>query len=169
MAEVEKKQNWFMRHKIWTAIIVVFIVISIGNSGKSSDTKSVTQPSQPAQEQPTANKPAEKPTAVPISYETVDAKSMIAEFDENQLAAEKKLIQFTAKIINISEDIMGNPFLSLAPTSASDTYFGTSIQCVFKNKEDLTTLKNGQKVTLNGEAQKQTIGIITVKNCQVVK
>lgn len=175
MAETsEKKQNWFMQHKVLTGMIIFFIILMIGGSGgnkKESVAQDLnTQPVQEVKKEET--KPAEKPTEVPPTYETVDTKVMITEFDENQLAAEKKyekkLIQFTAKIKNISEDIMGTPFLSLAPPTASDTYFGTTIKCNFKNKDDITTVKKNQKVIVKGEAQSQDLGIITVDNCQIV-
>jgi ethanolamine utilization cobalamin adenosyltransferase len=44
---------------------------------------------------------------------------------------------------------------------------GTSIQCYFDNKEDLLSLKNGQKVTLRGKVDTQMMNVL-VKSCEVV-
>lgn len=173
----EKKPNWFKRHKILTGILVLIIVsMFIGAAGDSSNKSTTSQPTtQPVvteQEAPSATK-APKPTATPLSYEQVDAKAMITEFDENQLAAEKKyekkLVEFKAKISNISEDVFGTPFLSLVPTSSGDAYFGTSLKCNFENSDAITAVKKGQIVTIQGEVGTQSMGIIVVKDCKLVE
>ena len=76
-------------------------------------------------------------------------------------------MQFTGYIKNISEDILGSPFLSINPNT-DKYYFGTNIQCFFKDKSELTSLKNGQKVTLQGRLTSQSLGIIVIKDCKVV-
>jgi hypothetical protein len=156
----EKKPNWFKRHKVLTGILVLFILFTlIGAASGSSDTSTGTASPQPT-------------TAAAPSYEQVDAKAMITEFDENQLSAEKKykkkLVEFEAKISNISEDVLGTPFLSLVPLASGDAYFGTSIKCNFDNSDALTALKKGETVTVRGEVDTQSIGIIGVNKCSVV-
>lgn len=105
----------------------------------------------------------------PVEAIEVNTSSFIKEFDENQLAAEEKykdkIIRFSGYIRNISEDIMGSPFLSINPTS-DEYYYGTNIQCMFKEKSELTSLKNGQSITLEGKVDNQSIGIIVIKNCK---
>jgi hypothetical protein len=96
----------------------------------------------------------------------------IAAFDKNQLSAEEKykgkLIEFTAKVQNISE-VMGSPFLSLEPETPEESYFGTTIQCFFKDKSQLLSLANGQKVTVQGTVDTESFGVIGVEDCQVVQ
>ena len=102
----------------------------------------------------------------------VNTQEFIAEFDKNQLAAEEKykgkLIEFSAYIDNISEDILGSPFLSLKPTN-TEYYFDTSIQCFFADKSELISLQNGQKVTVQGKVDTQSLGIIVIKECKVIE
>ena len=96
----------------------------------------------------------------------------IAEFDKNQLAAEEKyaekIVELTAYIDNISEDIMGDPFLSLKPVD-EEYYFDPSVQCTFKDTSALTSLENGQSVTVRGKVSSQSLGIISIKDCEVVQ
>jgi multidrug efflux pump subunit AcrA (membrane-fusion protein) len=91
----------------WGLIIFVILAVigAVSSGGKPASTPASS----------TATKVTEvKAEVVPVQ---VDAKSFIAEFDKNQLAAEEKYknktIQFTAIIKNISEDVMGSPFYRL--------------------------------------------------------
>ncbi|OQY69194.1 hypothetical protein B6D29_00065, partial [Microgenomates bacterium UTCPR1] len=69
-------------------------------------------------------------------------------------------------IKNISEDIMGSPYLSLEPQNGE--MFGTSIQCFFKDKSALTTVENGNTVTVQGTVDSQSLGIIMLKECSIL-
>lgn len=146
-------------------IIVLFVIIgAVGGGGKKE-----TPPTAPAGEQREEARPEEEqPIEEALSVSTAE---FITEFDENQLAAEEKykdkLIEFTAVIGNISEDILGTPFLSLKPT-AEEFYMGTTIKCSFKEKSELTAVKNGQTVTLQGVVDTQSLGIISIKSCKIV-
>lgn len=151
-----------MRHKIITGIIILVVIIGIASSGGSSQSTSNSGSGTPtAQEQQS------------ITYEKTDTKAMIEAFDNNQLAAEKqykdKHVEITAQIKNISEDIVGTSFLSLEPVNAGDFYVGTTIKCSFKNSDDLLSVKNGGKVTLKGKVKEQSLGIITIDDCQIVE
>lgn len=162
MSDVEKKPSWFARHKILTGILVIVIVGMIGkSSGGSSSTGSSTTSS------PTPQATQE------ISYEKVDTKAMIGEFDANQLSAESKYkdkyVEFRGVIKNISEDIASNPYLSIEPPSAGDYYMGTTIKCSFKSKDALMNVQNKQTVTLRGQVKSQTLGIISLDKCSIVQ
>jgi len=154
----------------WIGIVfVVLVIISlIGGSDSNknkSQTSSETSNTTKAETKPT---PEEKP----ISPTDIAMADLIADFDKNQLSAEEtykdKLIQTTGYISNISEDIIGNPFLSLKPTT-EEYYFGTTVQCLFKEKSELTSLENGQQVTVTGTVKTQSLGIISVDGCKVVE
>ena len=117
------------------------------NNNTAANTDSAQQ-AQNAQEEPT------------VEATKVVTTDFIAEFDKNQLAAEEKykdkLVEFTAVIANISEDIMGTPFLSLKP-SDDKYYVGTTIKCDFKEKSQLTSFANGQTITLQGSVSTQSL------------
>lgn len=161
----EKKGNWFMRHKIITGIIILVVIIGVASSGGSSQSTSSNSGS--------GTPSTQEQQAQIITYEKTDTKAMIEAFDNNQLAAEKqykdKYVEITAQIKNISEDIVGTSFLSLEPVNAGDFYVGTTIKCSFKNSDDLLTVKNGQKVTLNGKVKEQSLGIISIDECQIAE
>lgn len=113
----------------------------------------------------------QKETEKPKETLKVEILPFIKDFDENQLAAEEKYkdkyIEFSGYIKNISEDITGSPFLSIYPNT-DQYYYGTYIQCFFEEKSDLISLKNGQKVSIQGKFSSQTLGIIVVKDCKVI-
>ncbi len=149
------QRGWFARHPILTGLLLLIIISAIasgGNAKKDSATDS--------------NKSAADTTVTPV-----DTTSFIAEFDQNQLSAETKykntLVQFTGVINNISEDIVGTPFLSIKPSS-DQYYFGTTIKCSFKNQSDLLNVQNGQTIKLQGKVNSQTLGIIGIDNCGII-
>lgn len=166
MAE-EKKKNWFVRHKVLTAIIVVFVIIGIAGAGGSDSSTGTSGKSDDAM--------VKEETMVDdsMTYEEVSTSEMIAAFDDNQLAAEKtykgKGVQLTARIKNISEDITGTPFLSLEPSDAEEYYFGTTVQCMFENSDDLLSVSNDSLVTVKGVVDEQSLGIILVEDCMIVE
>lgn len=145
------------------AFIVIMIIGAISSGGKSPNTTSNTN-----------NTPSSQPTkGAPEEAIKLDTKSFVAEFDANKLTAEDKykgkLVEFTGVIKNISQDVMGSYFLSIEPPSSGDYYFGTSIQCFFKDKSELTSLANKQTVKLQGRVDSMSLGIVVIKDCSVNK
>jgi len=136
-------------------IIIVIIVVATGGAVNEA-TKTTTN-----------NETTKEATKTPTK---VDTTAFIAEFDNNQLAAEDKYkdkyIEFTAVIKNISS-ALGSPYLSLAANADAFTLSG--IQCSFSSKDALTSLSNGQTVTLQGTVKNQTMGSVTVDDCKVIK
>ena len=165
------QRGWARRHPILTGLLILFIVGSVmaaagGGENKTrttSNTASKTDSAQPTQSA------QEEPAAKATKVVTTD---FIAEFDKNQLAAEEKykdkLVEFTAVIANISEDILGTPFLSLKP-SDDKYYVGTTIKCDFKEKSQLTSFANGQTITLQGSVSTQSLGVISIKDCKAIQ
>ncbi len=154
----------------WIGIVfVVLVIISlIGGSDSNKNKSQTNSTSSNTTIEGTKPTPEEKP----ISPKNIAMAELIADFDKNQLSAEEtykdKFIQTTGYISNIAEDILGNPFLSLKPTT-EEYYFGTAVQCLFKEKSELTSLENGQQVTVTGTVKTQSLGIISVDSCNVVK
>lgn len=160
------QRNWFMKHKIITGILVIIIVFGlIGAAGgsKSSNTSSSSNGSSDTYTQTTAAKPT------PM---VIDATALVGEYDKNKLAAQDKytgkVVQTTAFIDNISSDITESYYLSLKP-SDDQYYTGTTLQCYFNDKSALTSLSNGQQVTVQGTMQDMSLGIVEMKDCSVVK
>lgn len=155
--------------KIVGGIFLVLIVLGIigaaagGGKGTSSGSATSNQQSTQAQAQPEAPKVATK----------VEAQTIVGDFDKNKLSATDKykgnLYEFTAKVKNISEDITGSPFLSLEPVGVDQYYFGTTLQCFFKDTSPLKSLANGQSVTLRGTNDGMSIGIVLFKDCEIIK
>lgn len=155
-------RSWFARHPILTVILALFVLSVFGSAMGGSKTTSTTQKTTGKTET------AVEPTKVEALK--VDALSFVTEFDKNQLKAEEtykdKWVELTAVIKNISEDITGSPFLSLEPQNGK--MFGTSIQCLFKDKSSLTSVENGNTATVQGKVSSQSLGIIVLKECSLV-
>jgi len=152
------KKPFFKRKWVWGVGILLLLIIIVAASG-SEDTST---------QSPSAE---DTPVAIGEVME-VNITAFVAEFDRNQLAAEEKYenkhIRFTGEIKNISQDIVGKFFLSMQPIGAGEYYFGTTIQCYFNDRSSLTSLENGQRVTLQGKVTSQTLGSVLVENCSVV-
>jgi hypothetical protein len=46
---------------------------------------------------------------------------------------------------------------------------GTTIKCTFEDKDDLINISNGQTVTIKGKLDQQSLGIISIDECQLVE
>ena len=151
------------------AIILLVFFISALLAGPSGTTNKKTKGGDNVQE--VNHQDIIKPTTTPIVKPIkVEIGSFIKEFDSNQLAAEskysKKTIQLTGYVDNISEDILGNYFITLRP-SKDKYYVGTQVQCFFDNRKVLLHIKNGEKVTVIGRFQSQDLGIIGIEHCKL--
>ncbi len=156
------QRNWFRRHPILTGLLVLIVIGIIGSAsggsknGQTGNSNSQTSQKQEVQQEPTV----------------VEATVLVGEFDKNKLSANEKykdkLVQTTGYIKNISNDVTGNYYLSLNPNN-DQYYFGTTITCYFQEKDELTSLANGQSVTVQGTMQEMTLGIVSMKDCKIVK
>ncbi len=167
------QRNWFGRHPFITgivALIIIFGVIGAVSGSKSTPSTSSSNSSSNSNANEVTQQAAQ-PTAQSAPT-IVDATALVGEYDKNKLAAQDKYtgkrLQFTAFIDNISSDITGSYYLSLKPSN-DQYYTGTTIQCYFANKSQLTSLANGQSVTVSGTAQDMSLGIVELKDCSVVK
>lgn len=162
-------RNWFMRHPIITTILglILFgmVLSALGSSPESNDSGSNTVTRLPNAANEDSNE------AIEPEFIVVAIADFVEEFDTNQLAAETKYegqtVQLSGFVYNISEDILGTPFVIINPTK-EEYYFGTSVQCFFENKSELISLANGQEVTVRGEFDTQLMNVM-IKNCQIVQ
>lgn len=160
------QRNWFGKHKIITGFIVIILVMSffsaVGSTKNDMGGSVNTQSTKPEQE----TKAQAAPTAIPTPI-VLNAREFADEFDDNQVAAEtkwkNKLIEFSAQISNITDS--GISFYNVA----SKEFSGTQILCRVQNKDQVMSVKNGQTITVRGVVGDQTIGIIGINDCIVVK
>lgn len=139
---------------VFVGLIVIGVIASAGKSGSTNPTSNSTDQKQ-AQQEPA--KEAEQVTATQIADD----------FDGNQVAAESKwdgrYVQFTAVVSNITDS--GLSFSSIG----SKQFSLAQISCKVSDKQSLLSLKNGESVTVKGTIGKQTIGVIDMTDCEVVK
>ena len=137
-----------------TLIIIAIVAIALLSGGGSDKGKQESKSSSSTQEQ------SATPTAI-------TAKELAGDFDSNQVAAEAKwkdkFVEFSAAISNITDS--GLSFYNVA----SKEFSATQISCKIADKQQLLPLKNEQVVKVRGVVGDQTIGVIEIKNCEVVK
>jgi len=146
------QRNWFAKHPVITVILIIVVISIFGSKGNKSNNTS------------TAETTNEEVNVTPIE---ITAREFADDFDENQVAAEAKwggkLVKFSAKISNITD--YGVSFYDVA----SKEFSMAQIACRIKDKQQLMDIKNGQIITVQGIVGKQTIGVIDVNNCEIIK
>jgi|SRR3989339_1116258 len=162
-------RSWFAKHPILTAILILFVIGMISSVGGKKGTTTTKTTGNTTSKVTDNTQPEVKPTSVSI---IVEAKALVEEYDKNKLSAQEKytgkIIQTTAVIKNISGGGIGDYYLSLDPSN-EQYYFGTTIQCLFKDKGELTSLAKGQTVTVAGTMKDMSIGTVLMKDCNLVK
>ena len=164
-------RSWFAKHPIIVIFLVIIIIVIGSTAGKKEGKNNLDIKTDVVNSETntTATQSEITPTTPP---QVVDAVSLVAEFDKNKLSAQEKytnkIVQLSAYIKNISGGDYGDYYLSLEPVK-KEYYFGTTIQAYFKDKKALTSLENGQKVTIIGTLQDMSLGIIQVKDCNIIK
>lgn len=151
------QRSRFRRHPILTglgAIVGFFIIVGMLGSPDKEKNISTTKPE--------TTTPAQESTPTKVNL-----RKFLAEFDENQLAAEEKwsgnLIEFTGTVSNISGS-SNNPYVSFK--SESDEFLGASITCrTLKDSSQATSLKNGQSVIVVGVVKDQSLGTVDLRDC----
>lgn len=147
------QRNWFIRHKLLTVILVLILIgmISTSSSGGSKNTTTIKTTKTETKKQP----------------EQINVTEFVDEFEANQVSAEKKwggkYIQFSAQITNITDS--GLSFANVA----SKEFSLAQISCRVNNKNQLLPLKKGETITVKGIVGKQTLGVIDISDCEVVK
>lgn len=160
------QRNWFRRHLILTGILVLFIigiVGTVGSGGNKNSGQSTTSGNKNNQAAITTTNEV-KVTPAP---EKISARDLADDFDNNAVAAKDKwmdkFVEFSDQISNITDS--GISFSNIA----SKQFSMTQISCRVQDKQQLLPLKNGQTVTVRGIVGSQTIGVIEIKNCEVVQ
>lgn len=113
--------------------------------------------------------PTPTPVATPTPLLTIEITQLKAAYDTNQISADQTFkgqsLRVTgATIDNISRTIWGTPYLSLEAGGAFDFW---SLQCLFKDENDLADLVRGQQITIKGINDGMSLGIVKFKDCTV--
>ena len=151
---------WITRHPVIFGLLVVFLGVPfmIGLLGSLGRTPS---------DGGGASNPAAKQTAAPVA---IDLKTMIANYDSNQIAADANYkgstVKFSGYVDNISKDFTGDPYIVINPT-AEQHYYGTHVRCSVSAAEAMKTA-NGKPITVSGKVTGMTVGIIGVEDCVVL-
>jgi len=157
---------WFARHPIITVILVLILVGIVAGAANGGKGSSSTQPATGSNQAQATVQPTQQATVV-------NATTLVGEYDKNKLAANQKytgkLVQTTGYISNISGGDFGSNYYIVLHPSAGQGYFGTDIQAFFKDKTVLTSLSNGDKVTIQGTMGDMSIGSVVINDCQVIK
>lgn len=147
------QRGWFKKHPILTVILALILLGVIGSMAGSGKGGSKTSQSS-------------SPTPAPVAMK-ITARQLADDFDSNQVSAEAtwqdKLVEFSAKVSNITDS--GISFFNVG----SKDFSMAQISCHISDKQQLLSIKNGQTITVRGIVGKQTIGVIDLNDCEVVK
>lgn len=157
-------RNWFVRHKIITAFLVVFSIGTLASLTGSDDAqKGSTSASGTASAVQGADKTPE-PRVIKIT-----ASQLYSEYEENEIAADtaykKQTLEISGTLGTIAKDVLNSPYVTLK----TGNIIG-SIQCYLKETEvsKAASLKPDTSVTVRGEGSGK-LGNVLVRECEIVK
>jgi len=157
------QRGWFRKHPILTVLLIIFVIGIIGAVAGGGGDKSSTGTKQTSSQE-SKQSPEPKQVQEPMK---ITAQELADDFDSNQVAAENKwkgkLVIFSAEVTNITD--FG---LSFSEVSSKE-FSMTQISCKVADKQQLLALKNGQNVTVEGIVGSQTIGVISINDCQIIQ
>jgi hypothetical protein len=144
------QRNWFIRHKIITAILVVIALVILSSLGgddaekepKTANNKQVTEASGKAQEKEEVKEP-------PM---VVSAKKLLEDLENNALQASNtykgKYVEVTGRLGSIDS---GGDYFILEPGGDYFTFI-TSVSCDISEEhlDAVANLKKGQQLTVVG-------------------
>jgi len=166
-------RNWFVKHKILTGILILFVIGIVGSIGGGGDDKVATQVSKNDTAKQEVEPTQEEKTIEPekLTPEIIATSAEIAkEYSENEVAADEKykgkIIEISGKITGVDNGILDNEFI----VKLSDgEYDFSGPWCYMKpsEKEKVIDLKKEQQVTLIGKGDSATIGSPILKDCVV--
>ena len=95
----------------------------------------------------------------------MDVRSFADEFEANQVAAEHKyndkIVVLTAPVSNIRND-------GISFSNITTEFSLTQISCDIRDESHLVSLSKGGIVTVQGKVSGQMLGVIRLKDCDVM-
>lgn len=156
------QRNFFIRHKIITFFLVMFIIGTIANA--VSTNKAVTSTS-------TTSNQVSAPEIHPVQLTT---KQLDQEYNDNQFNADEKykgkLLEVTGPIITVDRDSDNNPYIHYAATDNSLV----SVWCNFNEGDTsfLAKVDKNYEITVQGECvgiEKNILSSnIILNNCKLI-
>lgn len=152
-------RNWFVRHKILTTLLVLF-VLGVILSATGQDEK--------IQKQNTEKKVQETQQAQ-TDYK-VKVKDIVKEFKDNAVISEEKyqnkVTEITGEVEKVNE-FAGEYYVSLK--KPKEQYPIEYVNCYFTDKEQLKTIKKGDVVVVKGSYSSNIMNSVMFKQCVLVK
>lgn len=157
--------------KIVLIVFVVFVVLGVIGTifGEPSDSSGQTTPNTPNSVASAESMPEATPEPTP-TYIEVSATDLLAAYDANTVSADNQykdqLLKVTGTVGSIGKDILDDAYVTL---TNDEEYSIVSVQCYFAkdNLEGISTLKEGDTVTITGTCEGSTLNVI-LKGCDLV-
>lgn len=156
-AGFKEDRPWFKKKRfiIPLGLVAVMIIggIAGGDPKGSTDDTAVSAADNSSSEEPKADKTTEAPKPKPkANVVKVSAEQMLKDYEDNELAADKKYegkrIQVSGTIDKIDSELFGNDYI--LRISNGDEYSFLTVNCNDMSKGELSTLTVGNDVTAIG-------------------
>lgn len=151
------QRNFFMKHKILTAIVVIVILGAIAAAGGKKDSTN------------TAATKTETKQEVKEEVLKVSAVDLAKAYEDNEVSADKSYKDKTAEINGKVSDIGvvgGQTYIVL---SSGKDMSVTDVQCFFEEQSEIdkvSNLKKGDTVTVQGKIDGKSMNV-GVNNCTI--
>ncbi|OCB00382.1 OB-fold protein [Clostridium beijerinckii] len=165
------QRNFFMKHKILTAIVVIVILGGIAAAGgKKDSTDTAANKTETNQDSTnTAATKTEKKQEVKEEVVKVSAVDLAKAYEDNEVSADKSYKDKTAEINGKVSDIGvvgGQTYIVL---SSEKDMSVTDVQCFFDEQSEIdkvSNLKKGDTVTVQGKIDGKSMNV-GVNNCKI--
>jgi hypothetical protein len=147
-------RNWFIRHKILSGILGLFVLMILGSALGSGDDRPTTS-------SPAASDPVE------VEAISITASQLYQEYSDNQIAADAKYedqwLEVSGTVASIGKDILDDMYVALE----TGNLFG-SVQCMFEDSEldKAAALSEGQSITMIGKNDGMLLNVI-LRKCTI--
>lgn len=161
-AYAKATRPWFKKKRfiIPIAFVALGVIVNLGGGGGSEPAPETTAVADTADKSSTETKPAatkvekKKPAKKKVAVVKVDAKTLISEFEDNELAGDKKYkgktLQVTGVVDKIDTDMWDDDKYILRIGTGSEFEFLT-VNCSGMDTDELSTLDKGDDVTAIGK------------------
>lgn len=147
-------RNWFVRHKILSGILGLFVIVILGSALGSGDDRPTSSTS--------ATTETEEVEAISIT-----ARQLYQEYSDNEIAADAKYenqwLEVSGTVQSIGKDILDDMFVSLE----TGDIIG-SVQCMLEDSEfeKAAALNEGQSITMIGKNDGLLLNVI-LRKCTI--
>ena len=152
-------RNWFVRHKIITGFLILFIFGAFISAIDDGTGNSSSRPTTSSSTSPTVE---EKIESIKVT-----ARDLFAEYEANEIAADekykKKVLEVSGTIEDIGKDILDSMYVSLKTAAI----FG-SVQCMLEDSEQskASTLQKGASIVVEGRNDGK-LGNVILRDCVI--